>query len=110
MAWFSSKRKWESLPADEVAAEIKAMKPNDAKEALKRLKDGKVPGLTPKQQKAIQKEYERCYEGEKGLAALRDALKGGGSKNYQNIPLRDRVHPSEYRRILEREAKKQGLL
>lgn len=31
-------------------------------------------------------------------------------KNPAALPLKDRVHPAEYRRILEREARKQGLL
>lgn len=105
MGFFSGKKKWESLPADEVAE----MCHKDPK-LYQDLKKGKIPGLTVKQQKDIEKVYKRAYEGEKGLAALAAAMKRGGSKNYQNIPLKDRVHPSEYRRILEREAKKQGLL
>lgn len=110
MGLFGGRRKWESLPADQMADEINGMKPADAKKALEAIRKGKVPGITPKQQREFEKEWKRCHEGEKGLGALRDALRGGGSKNYQNIPLSDRVHPSEYRRILEREAKKQGLL
>lgn len=110
MGIFGGRRKWESLPANEVAAEIMSMKPGDAKKALEDIRKGKVPGLTGKQQKEFEKEWERCHEGERGLGALRDAMRGGGSRNYQNIPLRDRVHPSEYRRILEKEARKQGLL
>lgn len=35
---------------------------------------------------------------------------GTGGRNYQNVPLRERVHPAEYKRILEREARRQGLL
>lgn len=31
-------------------------------------------------------------------------------KNPATLPLKERVHPAEYRRILEREARKQGLL
>lgn len=107
MGFFSKKRDWQSLPADEVAEACH----KDPK-LYQDLKKGKIPGLTGKQQKEIEKVYKRAYEGEKGLSALAAALKGGGSgnRNYQNIPLRDRVHPAEYRRILEREAKKQGLL
>lgn len=60
-----------------------------------------------------EKQARRATSGEKGVGALGAivaGLRGGGSRNYQNIPLKDRVHPSEYRRILDREARKQGLL
>lgn len=104
------KRKWESLPADQVADALMGLPQKEAKKAMEDIKKGKVPGLSPKQQKQIEKDYQRQTQGERGLAALRDGLKGGGSKNYNNLPLKDRVHPAEYKRILEREAKKQGLL
>lgn len=71
---------------------------------------GKVPQKTAKELRKAAQEVKRKTEGERGIGALSAALKGGGSKNYQNIPLKDRVHPAEYRRILEREARKQGLL
>lgn len=107
-----ARRKWQSLEAGEMADALADMKPADAAKALKEIKGGKVPGLTPKQQKEIERDYRRASEGEKGLSALMAGLKGGGSRgrNYQNIPLKERVHPAEYRRILEREAKRQGLI
>ncbi len=99
MGWFSSdKKKWQSLPADEVANALMAMKPEEAKKAMQEIKKGKVPGLTVKQQKQIEKDYKRAAEGERGVKALFAGFKGGGSKNYGNLPARDRMHPSEYRR------------
>lgn len=105
MSWFSKKPNWESMPADEVAE----MCWKDPK-LYQELKKGKIPGISGSERAKIEKIYKRGYEGEKGLAALRAALQGGGRRNYENIPLKERVHPSEYKRILEREAKKQGLL
>lgn len=107
-----ARRKWQSLEAGEMADALADMKPADAAKALKEIKGGKVPGLTPKQQKQIEADYKRASEGEKGMKALIAGFRGGGSggRNYQNIPLKERVHPAEYKRILEREARRQGLI
>lgn len=106
------KKKWESLPVDQVADALLSLPEKDAKKAMEDIKRGKVPGLTPKQQKQIEKDYERATRGETGVSALLAGMKGGGTgnKNYKNIPLKERVHPAEYKRILEREARKQGLM
>jgi len=56
---------------------------------------------------------KRALSGERGIAPLVAGIlgeRGTGNGNYRNIPLKDRVHPAEYRRILHNEAKKQGLL
>lgn len=79
-------------------------------ELKKLIAAGKVPQKSPKELRKAAQEVKRKTEGERGLGALAAGMKGGGSKNYQNIPLKDRVHPAEYRRILEREARRQGLL
>lgn len=112
MGLFNNKKKWQSLPVEDVADALLSLPDKEAKKAIDDMKRGKIPGLTPKQQKKIEQDYKRASEGERGLAAIRDGLRGGGTgnRNYKNIPLKDRVHPSEYKRILEREAKKQGLL
>jgi hypothetical protein len=77
---FLGKKKWESLPACDVADAINSMKPNEAKDAMKKIKDGKVPGLTPKEQKQIEKDVRRKTEGERGLgagaSAARDFFQG----------------------------------
>lgn len=104
------------------------------KELTKKLRDAKVSGrfsqamaiatgspavptrlIDVKAIRKDEKQARRATTGEKGLGALGAivaGLRGGGSngRNHQNIPLRDRVHPTEYRRILDREARKQGLL
>jgi hypothetical protein len=89
--------------------EILEMKDRDLKKVIA---SGKVPQKTPKELRKAAKDAKRASEGEKGTGALAAGLKGGGTgnRNYRNIPLKERVHPSEYRRILEREARKQGLL
>lgn len=87
--------------------ELLEMNDQDLKKVIA---SGKVPQKTPKELRKAAQTAKRATEGEKGLGALAAGLKGGGSKGHQNIPLKDRVHPAEYRRILEREAKKQGLL
>lgn len=81
-------------------------------EIRKLIQGGKVNGKNPKQVRKAAQAIRLKTEGERGTGAIRAAAKGGGTgnRNYQNVPLRDRVHLAEYRRILEREAKKQGLL
>lgn len=76
------------------------------------IESGKVPQKTPKELRKAAQAAKRATEGERGLGALAAGAKGGGTgnRNHQNIPLKDRVHPSEYQRILAREARKQGLL
>ncbi len=88
-------------------------------EINKMIKSGKVPTeftsakVLRKAAKQDKKLTERALNGERGITPLVAGIlgsQGSGGKNYQNIPLKDRVHPAEYRRILEREAKRQGLL
>jgi hypothetical protein len=103
MGWFS--RKTETPSVDELLG----MKDKDLQKVIE---SGKVPQKTPKELRKAAQAAKRASEGEKGTSALAAGLKGGGTgnRNYRNIPLKERVHPAEYRRILEREAKKQGLL
>lgn len=90
------------------------------REINKLIKTGEVPTTftsakdlrkTARRDKAV---TERALNGDRNaLDSIRGftaGMRGGGSSNYSNIPLKDRVHPAEYRRILEREAKRQGLL
>lgn len=89
-------------------------KKND--EIDKLIESGKIPTEFTsakelrKTAKADRQLAERCLNGERGAKALLPGFKGGGAQNYKNVPLKERVHPSEYKRILEREAKRQGLL
>lgn len=101
MGWFS--RKSETPSVDEL------LEMND-RDLKKVIASGKVPQKSPKELRKAAQVAKRASEGEKGLGAMKAGLKGGGAKNHQNIPLKDRVHPAEYRRILEREARKQGLI
>jgi hypothetical protein len=84
----------------------------DDKKLREIIREGNVPQKSPKELRKAAQIAKRAAEGERGLGALRAATKGGGTgnQNYKNVPLKDRVHPTEYKRILEREAKKQGLL
>lgn len=84
-------RKWQSLPADEVAEAINAMSKKDAESAMKQIKQGRVPGLTPKEQKQIEKDYQRMTEGERGLKASRAGISdffSGRSGTTKDGPLR----------------------
>jgi hypothetical protein len=100
-----SKRKSESPTVDEILQ----MKDRELQAIIR---EGKVPQKSPRELRKAAQVAKRATEGDKGLAALAAGMKGGGTgnRNYNNVPLRDRVHPAEYQRILEREAKKQGLL
>lgn len=73
-------RKWQSLPADEVAAAIIGMNEKDAKSALEQIRKGRVPGLSPKEQKQIEKDVARRTQGERGggaaAAGIRDFFSG----------------------------------
>jgi hypothetical protein len=99
------KRKSETPSVDELLA----MNDRDLKKIIE---SGVVPQKKPKELREAAKKAKRAAEGEKGLGALGAGLKGGGTgnRNYQNVPLKDRVHPAQYKAILEREARKQGLL
>lgn len=110
MGFFSKKS--ESYEVGDAVAALAAAKNNSERnKVLKEIKGGKYT-MTAKQIREAEKLAKRCSEGELGTSAFIAGMKGGGTnnQNYKNIPLRDRVHPAEYRRILEREAKKQGLL
>jgi hypothetical protein len=50
----------------------------------------------------------RPIEGERGMGAIFAALEGGGTgnKNWKNLPVDARVHPSVHRETLAREARK----
>lgn len=101
MSWFN--RKSETPSVDEL------LEMND-RDLRKVIASGKVPQKSPKELRQAARKAKRATEGETGLGALVDGLKGGGVKGYQNRPLKDRVHPAEYQRILNREAKRQGLI
>lgn len=88
-------------------------------EINKLIKSGQVPTeftsakVLRKAAKKDERQTERALKGERGVGALVAGVLGGsgsGNRNYQNIPLKDRVHPAEYQRILQREAKRQRLL
>lgn len=92
------------------------------KEVNKLIKTGEVPtSFTSakdlrKAARQDRKITERALGGDRNaldsVTGLIAGVRGGGTgnRNYQNVPLKDRVHPAEYRRILEREARRQGLL
>jgi hypothetical protein len=101
--------------------ELLAMSDSEINKRLKGHKD--VPYRTAKELRKAAKNDRRAFEGEKGVGALLAGLKGGGRKgyevpkhpgtggrNYDLIPLKDKMHPAAYKQLLEREAKKQGLL
>lgn len=105
MGLFSSRPKWQSLPADEIAEQIIELhnsgKQKEARDMATQIKHGKVPGITSKEQKEMDKLYKRVTEGEKGakaaLASLRELKKASGNQGYKNRPLKERVHPSEFK-------------
>ena len=105
MGLFSSRPKWQSLPAYEIAEQLQNLhdsgKKGEADKMISEIKKGKVPGITPKEQKEMDKFYKRVTEGEKGYKAAKAALaeirKSGGTKNFRNIPERERLHPAAYR-------------
>lgn len=87
------------------------MKDSDLRKVIA---SGEVPQKSPAELRKAAAELKRRTRGEIGLGALvdaaRDVTRGAGRDNYLNIPLKQRVHPAEYERILEREAKRQGLI
>jgi hypothetical protein len=107
--------KHESIPLSEL------LKKSD-KEINKLIKSGEVPTeftsakVIRKAARKDKRQTERALGGDRNaldsavgfIAGVRGG--GSGNRNYENIPLRERVHPAEYKRILEREAKRQGLI
>jgi len=85
------------------------MKDSDLKKVIA---TGVVPQKTPADLRRAATELRRKTSGETGIAAIAAAARGGGTGNrrYDSLPLSQRVHPAEYERILDREAKRQGLL
>lgn len=87
---------------------------------------GMKKGLGFKNAKELRKAYKkdkRAVMGEKGLGAFLAGLKdlktpqgrstgrrGQGTTNYHNIPLKERMHPAAYKALLDKEARRQGLL
>lgn len=72
------------------------------KDIEKLLKEKKAPVRSAKELRKIAKEDRRRLEGEKGFAAFRAAVTergGSGNKNFFNIPLSQRVHPSQYKKL-----------
>lgn len=131
----------------EVGDVVDILRSGDKKEAdklLKEIKDGKVPSISPKEQKKMEKIFKRASQGERGLGAALTSLKEiaseSGSKNFKHVPVQQRYHPSRvrdlqkqgklgipgystadalkmketdpkmYEAILQREAKRQGLI
>lgn len=78
----------------------------------KALKGAKLPYKTAKDFRKAAKDDRRRMQGEKGVQALLAGMQGGGTGNrrYDSLPLKDRMHPAAYKQLLEREARKQGLL
>lgn len=99
-------RKSESPSLDEFLE----MNDREINKILRGKKD--IPYKSAKELRKAAKADRRAFEGEKGIGALVAGLRPGGTGNrrYQEVPLKDRVHPAEYRRILDREAKRQGLI
>jgi hypothetical protein len=112
MGWFSSGRKWESYSVGEIGADIvKLTAQGKTAEATKlfnefksNAKKGKIPGVTPKEQKEMEKIYKRASQGEKGvkaaLTSVKELAKASGKKNYAGNPLSGKVHPSVYQKQL----------
>ena len=99
-------RKSESPDIDELLS----MKDRDLRKVID---SGRVPQKTPKELRKAAQEVKRKTEGERGTGALRVGLsgsQGSGGRNYQNLPLSQRMHPAAYRALLAKEARKQGLL
>lgn len=97
MGWFNKKS--ESYEAgDLVAALENASSSKDRAKILDDIKNGKFV-YSASDLKKMEKEVKRMTEGEKTLKALRAALKGGGTgnRNYFNVPVSARVHPSRLR-------------
>jgi hypothetical protein len=88
----------------QVSPSVDALLSMDDKSINRLLKQHKD---TPfKDAKAVRKasaEGRRPIEGEKGMGALLAGLQGGGTgnRNHENIPAKDRVHPSVARRQRE---------
>jgi len=105
MGLFSSKPKWESLPASDIAEQMIKLqsqgKEKEARAIADQIRKGKVPGITPKEKKEMQKIYDRCTQGEKGIKAaltsIKDLKKASGNNGYSNRPLSERVHPSAFK-------------
>lgn len=79
--------------------DVLAMKDKDIE---KLLKDKKAPVRSAKELRKMAKDDRRRLEGEKGFAAFRAAVtekSGTGNKNYKNVPLSQRVHPSQYKKL-----------
>lgn len=89
-------RKSESFEIDELLA----MKDKDLEKILR---EKKAPIRSAKELRKMNREALRKTVGEKGFAAVRAAVAGGGSgnRNYKNVPLSQRVHPSQYKKLQE---------
>ena len=120
--------KSQSIPIDELSD-------RQIREALRK---GKVPNLTPKEVRKMNKTEQRAAMGEKSFSAVtsaakdivnRDAAKvrkavderenqrmrsqkpsDFRTRSRASIPIKDTMHPAAYKHLLEREARKQGLL
>lgn len=67
-----------------------------------------TPFKKAKDLKKFVKENKRPIEGERGMAAIKAAIEGGGTgnKNRKNVPVVDTVHPSRRQAELDRRLKK----
>lgn len=142
MGFFSSKRT--TYEVGDVVDALQSGSKQEAQKMLKAIKEGQVPSVSAKEIKKMEKIFKRASEGERGLGAaltsLKDVSSESGKKNFKNIPVSQRVHPSrlrdlhksgrlgtpgvstadalklkqsnpsEYQKILEREARRQGLI
>jgi hypothetical protein len=115
MGWLSGRGKSESLSVEELLA----MSDKDIDRALKGGKKD-VPYRSAKELRQAAKKDRRAVMGEKGMGALLAGLgelraskgksRGTGNQNYGNVPLKDRMHPAAYKALLDKEARRQGLL
>lgn len=142
MGWFSSKKT--TYEVGDVVDALQSGSKQEADKMLKAIKAGDVPSISASELKKMEKIFKRASEGERGLGAALTSMKeiksSGGQKNFKNIPVSQRVHPSrlrdlqksgrlgtpgyttadalklkkddpqKYQEILEREAKRQGLI
>ena len=109
MGWFSNKKST-VVPIDELSDK-------QIKEALKK---GKVPTISPKEFKKMRQDEQRAMLGEKGLGAIRAAAADMSRQRQIHFEQQMRkdhavermkaADPRAYEKLLDREARRQGLL
>lgn len=125
MGWFNKKS--ESFTVDELLE----LPDKDIDKIIK--KGGHIPVRSAKDLRKMKKDDRRRLEGEKSFGAVlaagkeiakknratnngtrdmieRKAKADHGIKNPKLLPIKDTMHPAAYKQLLEREAKRQGLI